>query len=298
MSQRSRAAAEPAPADPLATHPRRPAGPPSRRPAAPRAGRRPSRRAVAAAVVGSLLAWRVPAATVGASNDETLTLRGHAQTVHVYGARGGQPVIVSSGDGGWMHLAPHVAELLASAGYFVVGFDVRAYLSSFTTGASTLRPGDVGRDYETLAGFAARGAMTKPVLIGVSEGAGLSVLAAADAQLKPNVSGVIALGLPDINELGWRWNDALIYVTHKVPHEPTFSVAQVITRVAPVPFAAIHSTSDEFVPLDQIQHLVDLASEPRRLWLVKASNHRFSGNLAECDRRLFDALSWIHQHQP
>ena len=36
----------------------------------------------------------------------------------VYGTRGGAPVIVSSGDGGWVHLAPHVAEVLAAKGYF------------------------------------------------------------------------------------------------------------------------------------------------------------------------------------
>jgi hypothetical protein len=35
---------------------------------------------------------------------ETVTLRGQAQSLRVYGARGGIPVIVSSGDGGWIHL--------------------------------------------------------------------------------------------------------------------------------------------------------------------------------------------------
>lgn len=39
-------------------------------------------------------------------------------------------------------------------------------------------------------------------LIGVSEGAGLSVLAATDPETKALVSGVIGLGLPDLNELG------------------------------------------------------------------------------------------------
>ena len=64
----------------------------------------------------------------------TLVIRGHAQSLHLYGTRGGPPVIVSSGDGGWMHLGPHVAETLAAKGFFVVGFDVRAYLESFTSG--------------------------------------------------------------------------------------------------------------------------------------------------------------------
>jgi pimeloyl-ACP methyl ester carboxylesterase len=254
---------------------------------------------VAAVVMSSLLVFRVPSSEASTSTTETLMLRGRPQDVHVYGARGhGQPVIVSSGDGGWMHLGPHIADLLAGAGYFVVGFDVRAYLASFTTGASTLQPEDVGHDYETLAAFASRGATAKPVLIGVSEGAGLSVLAAADARVKSSVAGVIALGLPDINELGWRWKDSVIYVTHGVPDEPTFNVSGVIKRIAPLPLAAIHSTSDEFAPLAQAEHLISLAGEPHKFWVVKASNHRFSGNMAEFDRRLLDAIVWVRQNQP
>jgi type IV secretory pathway VirJ component len=56
---------------------------------------------------------------------------GHAQSVHLYGVTNARPVIVSSGDGGWIHPGPNAARLLAAHGYFVVGFDVRAYLTGF-----------------------------------------------------------------------------------------------------------------------------------------------------------------------
>ena len=107
----------------------------------------------------------------------------------------------------------------------MIGFDTRAYLESFTSRASTLRPEDVAADYRELVRYAARGSPTRPLLVGVSEGAGLSVLAAADDVTKSLISGVVAIGLPDRNELGWRWKDAWIYVTHGVPNEPTFSSA-------------------------------------------------------------------------
>lgn len=135
---------------------------------------------------------------------ETLMVRGHAQSLHLYGTRGNPPVIVSSGDGGWMHLGPHVAEVLASRGFFVVGFDVKDYLEAFTSGKATLRAEDEPGDYKVLADFAARGANRKPILIGVSEGAGLSVLAATDPGTRASIAGVIGLGMPDLNELGWR----------------------------------------------------------------------------------------------
>ena len=244
----------------------------------------------AGAFVLSCLAW---AATARAQTPETVWLRGRPQALRVYGHRGSPAAIVSSGDGGWVHLGPHVAETLAARGYFVVGFDVKAYLSAFTSGASTLRPEDEPGDYRVLADFAARDNIGKPVLIGVSEGAGLSVLAATDPELRARIDGVVGLGLPDVNELGWRWRDAMIYITHKSPNEPTFSAASVISRAAPIPIAAIHSTRDEYVPATEVERVMAAAAEPKRLWRVDAADHRFSNNLAGLDRTLFEALAWL-----
>jgi alpha-beta hydrolase superfamily lysophospholipase len=232
----------------------------------------------------------------GAQARDALLIRGHAQSLRLYGTRGGPPVIVSSGDGGWMHLGPHVAETLAARGFFVVGFDARAYLESFTSGSITLSQADEPGDYKVLADYAARGSARKPILIGVSEGAGLSVLAATDPQTRQSIAGVIGLGLPDLNELGWRWRDSLIYVTHGVPREPTFSTASIVGRVSPTPLAVIHSTRDEFVALSAVQRVIDQAREPKKLWIVKAADHRFSDNLAEFDQRLLEAIGWVNQN--
>lgn len=59
----------------------------------------------------------VIAATISASAQvaRTVTLRGHRQTLDTYPPPEGVPIIVSSGDGGWIHLG-------------------RAYLASFTSG--------------------------------------------------------------------------------------------------------------------------------------------------------------------
>ncbi len=233
-----------------------------------------------------------------ALSTDTVVLRGRPQFVHVYGDRGGTPVIVSSGDGGWIHLGPHVAETLAAHGFFVVGFNVKAYLESFTTDSHTLGVDDVPRDYRTLIDYVSRGSAERPILIGVSEGAGLSVLAAADPDTRRRVAGVVVLGLPDRNELGWRWKDSLIYVTHAVPNEPTFSAADLVSKLTPVPLAAIHSTKDEFVPESEVRRMMARASEPKQLWMVNASDHRFSGNVPEFDRRLLESIEWIRQNQP
>src|SRR5262245_1848851 len=123
-----------------------------------------------------------------APRPDTITIRGHALPLHLYGEASNDPVIVTSGDGGWIHLAPHVAEFLSSRGFFVVGFDARAYLGSFISGKSTLTPADEPVDYRALIDYAKRTTAARPVLIGVSEGAGLSLLAATDPATKTAIA--------------------------------------------------------------------------------------------------------------
>lgn len=223
----------------------------------------------------------------------TIDLRGKSQELHLYGNPGGPPVILSSGDLGWAGLAVHVAEFLSSRGYRVVGFNSRAYLTSFTSKSAALDPADVPRDYRALIDYTRRGSAARPVLAGISEGAGLSVLAAADPGLKPQIQGVLGLGLPDQNELGWKWQDFTIWITKKTPSEPSFMVEDVIGKVSPVPLAEIHSTHDEFVPLELARSMFARAGDPKRMWVIDAANHRFSDRRDELDLRLLEALDWI-----
>jgi hypothetical protein len=59
---------------------------------------------------------------------------------------------VASGDGGSVHLGPDVAEFLSSQGHFVVRFDSKGHLSSFTRGGTTLGTIDVPEDFAALPG--------------------------------------------------------------------------------------------------------------------------------------------------
>jgi hypothetical protein len=243
--------------------------------------------------------WPVPCAELAsAQRTDLVPVRGHVQSVHLYGVTNARPVIVSSGDGGWIHLGPHVAQLLAAHGCFVVGFDVKAYLTSFTTASTTLQAADEPPDLKTISDYANQYSLSKPILIGISEGAGLSVLAAADSITQRSIAGVIGIGLPDRNELGWRWRDSLIYLTHGIPNEPTFSAASFIGKVSPLPLALVHSTHDEFAPLADAQRMIGLGGDPKRLWVVDASDHRFSDNLSDFDQSLLAALAWVTQYTP
>ena len=246
-------------------------------------------------VLGAALILALAAVQVEAPSSEAVVIRGHAQSLRVYGNRGGPAVIVASGDGGWTHLAPDVAEFLAGRGYRVFGLDSKAYLSSFTTKSATLTTADVPRDFAQLVARAGAGGPERTLLVGVSEGAGLSLLAAADEALKPAIFGVVALGLPDKAELAWRFRDSMIYLTKGLPDEPLFSTAEFIARVAPVPLVAIHATKDEFTSIEDVKRVMDRAAEPKRLRILEASNHRFSDNRAGLQKELLYSIEWIRQ---
>jgi hypothetical protein len=239
-----------------------------------------------------IVAALVAVAALAGPTDE-VTVRGRKQQLHLYGRAGAPPVVLSSGDLGWAGLVVHVAELLASKGFRVVGVDSKAYLASFTTKAGALRPQDVPGDYRVLIDFARQESTVRPILAGISEGAGLSVLASTSADVRSRVQGVLGLGLPDQNELGWKWQDFTIWITKKAPDEPSFMVEDIIGRVAPLPLGEIHSTHDEFLSLDLAKKMFARAGEPKRMWTIEASNHRFSDNRPELDLRILEALGWI-----
>jgi pimeloyl-ACP methyl ester carboxylesterase len=241
---------------------------------------------LAAAVLAFALAGLQP-------HTASFPLRGQVLDLHLYGQRGNPPIVLASGDGGWTHLAPQCADILAAKGYFVVGLDTKQYLSAFTTRDATLHPADVAGDFKSLVDYAAQGATKKPVLAGVSEGAGLAVLAAGDPAVKVAVLGVVGLGLPDQTELGWHFRDSLIYITHKAPKEPSFSVGEVVARLAPLPLAQLHSTHDEYVPLEEARRVYERAGNPKRLWVIEASDHRFSNQATEFSARLLEAMDWV-----
>lgn len=244
-----------------------------------------------------LAAVLLAASAAAAETTETLAVRGRQLSLRVYGPPDGDPTVVASGDGGWVHLGPEVAELLAGRGRYVVGVDSKEYLSRFTFGPHALSPADVPADFEALVERARHGRSGRVLLVGVSEGAALCVLAASDPALQPRVEGVLALGLPDEAELGWRLRDSLIWLTRKTPDEPLFRSSEYVPRLGPVPLAALHSTNDEFVPLHEVQRVMSVAGATKRLWVIPAHNHRFSGATEEFHQKLGEAMEWITQNR-
>lgn len=225
----------------------------------------------------------------------TLTIRGVTQDIYHYPSSGQKlyrKILFVPGDGGWHGWAITLAQLMSSWGYDVYGLDTKTYLSGFTGGAG-IRETDVMSDFREIARWINREGGGRITLVGWSEGAGLSVLAAASAENKSAFNGLITLGLGDENVLGWCWKDDITYITKSRPNEPSFHAKAYIARIAPLPFVMLQSSNDEYVSSDEARMLAAAAKEPKRISVIQARNHRFAGNTSEFYHQLCEGLQWI-----
>lgn len=205
--------------------------------------------------------------------------------LYVYGPRTGDPVLLSGSDAGWLQLVPRVARRLADRGFFVVGMDIKRYLSAADE--------EMPKDYRRIVQFASWVTGKKPTLVGLAEGAGLSILAATDPHTKGELRGVVAIGMPDLKDLGVRWRDAVIHLTHRRPAELMNGTAAIVRQVAPLPLAAIQSAHDAFVPSREVMKILAQTTGPTRLWVVGSGNHGFGRGRGEIEDRLLEAIAWV-----
>jgi alpha-beta hydrolase superfamily lysophospholipase len=238
-------------------------------------------------------------ATLHAAEKVDVPVRGKTLTVSIYTPatlpRG--TIVMGSGDVGWVGLAASMAEELSAHGYAVVGINVRQYLSAFTFGQSHLQTSNVPADYRGILDTLRQSrCLPAPVIMsGVSEGAALAVLAAADPINHGWIDGVITMGLPPTAELAWRWTDAGSWITKRDADEPSFAAKDVIATVSPVPLYMIQSTKDEYVSREEWERLFAASREPRKQAFIDASNHRFTDKRPELSAAYAAGLAWIAQ---
>ena len=245
-----------------------------------------------------LAAVTVEAAALENTRSVDFDIRGVPQTLRIYDSatrRSNLPsILVLSGDGGWHGFIGELAGHLAEHGYVVMGFDSKQYLASLSK-PKALDPAQVTSDIASVARYAQEQAGVKSVVIvGWSEGAGLAVLGGLDPGLRPRLLGVVALGLPELNELAWHTSDAIIYITKKVPNEPTFNSKDYVGRLAPVPLMVIQSTHDAFVPVATAREIFARVQEPKRFVLINAGDHKFEGQRDALWETLNQAFDWFN----
>jgi alpha/beta superfamily hydrolase len=115
------------------------------------------------------------------------------------------------------------------------------------------------------------------VAVGFSFGAAMLLEACCDPATKnasPTVKALVALGLPTFAE-------------GRIYSYPFLS-----TCVTPKLF--ISGDRDQYAPADQLAHLIDSASEPKRLRFIPAADHFFTGQLEPMQEVL---AGWLKEQQ-
>jgi pimeloyl-ACP methyl ester carboxylesterase len=243
--------------------------------------------------------WTTACAENPKPGKNEVTIRGQRQRIYFYPAEGKgehRKILFAPGDGGFRGFAITITEELAKAGYDVYCIDTRRYLQSFTGGAA-LSTADIASDFNQTARWIEQGAEESLLLVGWSEGAGLGLAATADAANKTIFGGLVAIGTPEYNILAWRWKDLGAEVTRKLPDEPTFKSADFIAEVSPLPLFVIASTSNEYITPQATQALFSAAQQPKRLVVIDARDHKYSGNTEGFFRALREGLNWIQQQR-
>lgn len=248
------------------------------------------------------LGYRASAQTALHAGQNRIVLRGQSQKLYylpsTLTAANMTPHIVlfAPGDGGWRGFAITIAQQLAAQGNDVYALDTKRYLSSFTHKETHLTPPEVMQDFQTLAAQLPHSKTEKVTLVGWSTGAGLTVLAAANAD-KTLYDGLIAISLGKRNILGWRCWDNWTYLTGKPPNEPTFTTETYLPLVTPLPVCIVQSSNDQFIPTPDAEELFVQSRKPKRFSLIHAGNHSFAGNHAEFFASLQEGLRWIERHE-
>ncbi len=212
-------------------------------------------------------------------------------------------IVYATGDGGWRGLDKKIFGWISTWGYPVVGFSSRNYLKNLEYIRDTTTPRRLVRDFEQVIWAAEQKFEMQPstpvVLVGLSRGAGLAVVAAGQGGLDSNLAGVIAIALT-------KEEEHVIYRPRRrrQPNQPRREIVKIQTyqylpRINTVPVVVIQSTHDGYLPAGAARALFGPDTEMKKLIAIDARNHSFRGGCPNLYVETQNALSSISNfHKP
>ena len=229
--------------------------------------------------------------------DRRIVLNAHELRLHFANpsADSSRPLLVyATGDGGWHRKDLAVYRQLVSSGDPIVGFDAHDYVTHLGPNEATT-PGGLAADYGRII-QAARAALNSPnrpiVLVGVSRGAGLSVVAAGQRALRPSISGVVAVALTREEEYV-KWFRRLRRRAPRATTPVMVEVYDYLPRLAGMPIAVIQSTRDNYLPAADARMLFGPDTPHRWFQPIVARNHSFGGARPQLYQAVRRSLDWI-----
>ncbi len=210
-------------------------------------------------------------------------------------------VVYATGDGGWRGVDNEVFRWIEESGWPIAGFSSKNYLNNlgFESETDTTTPRRLVRDYRRIIDFAlgklGLPADTRILLVGNSRGAGLSVVAAGQGELKPHLAGVVGIALTKEEEHVLRFRRRGVDPQQPHPNRETLEIKtyQYLPRLSSFPVCVIQSTNDGYLPAEAARRLFGPDGPFRRFRPVSARNHRFSGGCEKLHGEVVSALAWI-----
>ena len=242
------------------------------------------------------LAWGCAAHPAPALPDQFVSLNSHSLRLHFENgnAAPARPLLVyATGDGGMHRKDLDTYRHLAALGDPIVGFDARDYVKHLGTPSATTTPERLAEDYTRII-ERARGALGvddhRPVvLVGVSRGAGLSVVAAG--RLCSAIAGVVAVALTQEEEYV-RWYRHL--PRPHVARQPVMvDVYDYLGQLGDLPVAVVQSTHDHYLPAAKARDEFGPDTTYRWLQPIDAANHNFGGARDRMYDAIQSALTWV-----
>src|SRR3954469_18037094 len=207
-------------------------------------------------------------------------------------------VVFVTGDGGWRGKDLDLFNHLVEWGYPVVAFSAPDYLNHLASGAESVLPSVLANDFVGVIDIARRDFGLPPavpvVLTGVSRGADLVVVAAAQGALRAPVAGVLAVALTKEEEFvrhhrhSGRQDGAAGADADWVMAEPYALLPDVHA-----PVCVIQSAHDQYVPAAEARSLFGPDTPTRRLYAIASRNHSFSDARDDLYEAMRTSLAWL-----
>lgn len=228
--------------------------------------------------------------------DRSVTLNGHSLHLHFENpdAPSTRPLLVyATGDGGMHRKDLNTYRHLAALGDPIVGFDARDYVKHLGKDTVTTTPERLAHDYSQIIVRARQALGLDPhcsvVLVGISRGAGLAVVAAG--QLRDSITGVVAVALTQEEEYV-RWHRRLP-LPHDTHPPAMVDVYEYLAELGNLPIAIVQSTHDQYLAAAKARAQFGPDTPYRWLQAIEASNHNFSGARLRMYDAVRSALDWV-----
>ena len=205
-------------------------------------------------------------------------------------------VLFASGDGGLRFTSKTIYKHMAERNYFVAGFS-SGEATKVPKASAPLNVSAFVDDVLAMEREAGRllgvGDDTPVVLVGLSSGASMIVLAGAQPALQARMAGGVAIALTREYDHGAVPSPEPGVTEYVADERHRIQTYPLIERMGSMPFAVIQSTSDSYVPAAESRRLMGPDTPLRRLFEVEARNHSFHGAKPKMLEELDSALKWI-----